>query len=144
VALGLGGAAAARPDIEAQRGAPALRPEGEPALPTGVPMTELDNSTWGRSATGGERQRRMGQGGRQREETDGVAPFSPSYGVASSTTARWCGASDSACRIGIVAASDTAVRTGVIGAWDFYMGKWLQNATAQLGQSEHGAAQHRQ
>jgi hypothetical protein len=46
VALGLGGVVPARPDIEARRGAAALRTEGELALPTGVLMTELDVGTW--------------------------------------------------------------------------------------------------
>jgi hypothetical protein len=52
VALALRGAVPARPDIEARRGEAALRTEGEPALPTGVPMTELDDGTWRRPATG--------------------------------------------------------------------------------------------
>jgi hypothetical protein len=66
MALGLGGAVAAQLNLEARRGVAALRTEGEPALPTGVLMIELDDSTWRRSATGGERQWRVGRGGRQR------------------------------------------------------------------------------
>jgi hypothetical protein len=68
-----------------------------------------------------------------------ATPLSPSYGVVSSTTARRLGASDGAARIDAEAASDTTVRTG-----DFYTGKQLPDATAQLGQSGHGAARHRQ
>jgi hypothetical protein len=66
MALGLGGAVAAQLNLEARRGVAALRTEGEPALPTGVLMIELDDGTWRRSATGGERQWRVGRGGRQR------------------------------------------------------------------------------
>jgi hypothetical protein len=82
---------------------------------------------------------RVERGCRQREATSGAAPLSPSYGVVSSTTARWLDASDGAARIGTEAASDTTVRTG-----DFYTAKQLPDATAQLGQSGCGAARHRQ
>jgi hypothetical protein len=70
------------------------------------------------------------RGGRQRGATSGAVPLSPSYGVASSMTG--------AARIGVEAASDTTVRTG-----DFYTGKQLPDATAQLSQSGCGAARPR-
>jgi hypothetical protein len=81
----------------------------------------------------------MERGGWQREATGGAAPLSPSYGVVSSTMARRLAASDGAARIGAEAAFDTMVRTG-----DFYTGKQMPDATAQLGQSGRGVAQHRQ
>jgi hypothetical protein len=81
----------------------------------------------------------MGRGVRQREATGSAVPLSPSYGVASSTTARRRGASDGAARISTEAASDTAVQTG-----DFYMGKQLLDAAAQLSPLGHGAVRHRQ
>jgi hypothetical protein len=87
VALGLSGAVVARPDIEAQRGAAALRIKGEPTLPMGVLMTELDGGTWRRPATGGETQRRVRRGARQREANGDAARVSPSGGVASSMAA---------------------------------------------------------
>jgi hypothetical protein len=87
----------------------------------------------------GERGSELQPGGQQHEATGGAAPLSPSYGVASSTTARWLGSSDGAARIGAEAASDTTVRTG-----EFYTDKQLPDATAQLGQSGRGAARHRQ
>jgi hypothetical protein len=46
VAIGLRGAVAAQPDLEARRGVAALRTEGEPALPMGLSMTGLDDGTW--------------------------------------------------------------------------------------------------
>jgi hypothetical protein len=116
---------AAQPDTEARQGAAALCTKGESALPTGVPMTKLNDCTWGRPATRGERQRRAGRGGWQREATSGATPLSPSYGVASSTTARRRGASNNAAWIGADAASDMAVRTGVVGVGNFYTGKQL-------------------
>jgi hypothetical protein len=50
---GHGGAVAARPGAKAQRGVMALRDEGKPALPTGVPMSKLDGGTWRQPATEG-------------------------------------------------------------------------------------------
>jgi hypothetical protein len=96
----------------------------------GVLMTKLDDDTWRRPATEGERQRRVGRSGQKREATGGTAPLSPSCGMVSSTTDWRRGASNGAAQIGIEAASDTVLRTG-----DFYTGKQLQDAAAQLSQS---------
>jgi hypothetical protein len=52
---------AARPDAEAQRGVMALRDEGKPALPTGVPMSKLDGGTWRQPATGGKMEQHVGE-----------------------------------------------------------------------------------
>jgi hypothetical protein len=145
VAIGLRGAVAAQPDLEARRGVAALRTEGEPALPTGVPMTGLDDGTWRWPATEGERQWHVGQGGRQREATGGAALLSPSCGVASSTTAQHLpgdAQSGRACvRRGeggvgnAIASSDSAVRAGRLGL----RGRKHLNGTAHVRARARGS-----
>jgi hypothetical protein len=137
VAIGLRGAVAA------------LRTEGELTLPTGVPMTGLDDGTWRWPATEGERQWCVGQGGRQREATGGAALLSPSCGVASSTTAQHLpgdAQSGRACArrgeggVGnAIASSDSAVGVGRLGL----RGRKRLNGTAHVrARGSHAETAH--